>query len=328
MHKRSLPKRRQSPSPHDALFRGIFGAPPRAAELLRHLVPWRLERRIDWSSLRAVECIFVDETLRHQKADLLFTARVSGTRTQVYLLLEHKSGPYRLTVFQVARYVVRIWERWLAERPYARSLPAVLPLVLFHGQRRWRGPQQLSKLVALPPSLRSWCGALPEFSFEIVDLNQRGVRRLARTRLPLPSLLPLLHLQEVRGHEDTVALLRRWTGYYRELLAMPGGEPIVRRLVSYVAAVSRDDPLRLRAAYKRIDRTTEANYMHYITTAERMRRKGKREGRIDLLKVQLEERFGPLPQAVLSRLAAATAADLDRWARRILKAKTLRTTLS
>ena len=80
MHTRAPSKRRQAPSPHDALFRGIFGAPLRAAELMRRLVPWRLARRFDWSSLRAVECIFVDETLRDQRADLLFTIRLSGSR--------------------------------------------------------------------------------------------------------------------------------------------------------------------------------------------------------------------------------------------------------
>ena len=107
-------RRRPPPSPHDALFRGIFGAPARAAELLRHLMPTRRARRIDWSSLRAVDRSFVDEVLRGQQADLIFTARLKGSGTLVYLLLEHKSGPHRLTVFQVAGYVMRIWERWLA----------------------------------------------------------------------------------------------------------------------------------------------------------------------------------------------------------------------
>ena len=57
-------------------------------------------------------------------------------------------------------------------------------------------------------------------------------------------------------------------------------------------------------------------------------RKGIRKGQRALLQAQLEERFGPLPPKVLSRLAAATGADLDRWARRILRAKTLAATLS
>jgi nucleotide-binding universal stress UspA family protein len=263
---------------------------------------------------------------------LIFTARLNGSRTLVYLLLEHKSGPYRLTVFQVAGYVMRIWERWLVDHPRARSLPAVLPFVVFHGLRPWCGPRQLGEMIDLPRSMRFWRGTQPSFSLEVAELDPRSVRRLVRRRMPLPSLLPLKHLQAVPSCQDTAALLRRWTGCYRELLSMPGGSSIVRRLVSYVAAVSRDHPRRLLAVYSSIDPLTEATYMTELTTAERLFRKGKREGQREgqraLLKTQLEERFGSLPATVLTRLAKASDADLDRWARRILNAKTLAATLN
>ena len=136
---RSLTRRRPPPNPHDALFRGIFATPARAAELLRRLMPTRYARHIDWSSLRAVDRSFVDEVLRTQHADVLFTARLKASGTLVYLLLEHKSGPHRLTVFQVAGYVMRILERWLVDHPKARLLPAVIPFVLFHSRHPWRG---------------------------------------------------------------------------------------------------------------------------------------------------------------------------------------------
>jgi len=58
------------------------------------------------------------------------------------------------------------------------------------------------------------------------------------------------------------------------------------------------------------------------------KREGQREGQRALLKALLEERFGPLPRSVSSKLAAATAAELDRWARRTLKCKTLAATLT
>ena len=299
-------------------------------------MPARRARRIDWSSLRAVDRSFVDERLRVQQADLIFSARLKGGRTLVYLLLEHKSGPYRLTVFQVAGYVMRIWERWLVDHPKARLLPAVVPFVLFHGLDPWCGPRNLQQTIDLPRSLRSWRSAQPGFSFKLEELNASSVRRLVRRRLPLPSLLPVLHLQAVRGCRDIAALLRRWAGYYRGLLSMPGGEPIVRRLVSYVSAVFPDDRRRLRVAYASIDPTMEAHYMTELTYGERLfrkgirkgKREGKREGQRALLKAQLEERFGPLPATVLSRLAAATGVDLDRWARRILRTRSLAATLT
>src|SRR5262245_55829340 len=89
---RTRTRRRPPPGPHDALFRSIFGTPVRAAELLCHLVPARWARCIEWPSLRAVDRSFVDAGLRGRQADLIFVARLKGSRTLVYLLLEHKSG--------------------------------------------------------------------------------------------------------------------------------------------------------------------------------------------------------------------------------------------
>lgn len=80
-----------------------------------------------------------------------------------------------------------------------------------------------------------------------------------------------------------------------------------------------------------------------ITTAERLRAEGRakglreghqeghreglaagrNEGRAALLRLQLEQRFGPLPSPAVARLGEATAAELDRFAVRVLNARTL-----
>jgi predicted transposase/invertase (TIGR01784 family) len=315
------------PTPHDTLFRHVFGNPLRAAELLRHHLPRRTSRHLDWASLRPVPRSFVDEELRNRCADLVFTVRVAGRPTLVIILIEHKSAPDRLTVFQVARYVVRLHERWLDERPRARTLPAVLPFVLFHGAAPFRGPRRLRDLIDLPLPLRRWRGALPDFSFELMDLCVIGAR-LEQSTLATASKLSLLHLQNVREQRQTSRLLRRWAPLYRDLGASPGGLALVRRLVSYVATVSRDDRRNLRTAYHDIDSTTERTYM---TVADRLiregkregKREGEREGRSRVLCIVLEARFGKLPASSRAKVAAATSAELDRWARAAVTAGSL-----
>jgi hypothetical protein len=65
----------------------------------------------------------------------------------------------------------------------------------------------------------------------------------------------------------------------------------------------------------------------YVTYGEQLIHQGKKEGRHErgheLLCKLLERRFGPLPASCLARLEAATEEDIDRWAERILDAKTL-----
>ncbi|MGE3927826.1 MAG: DUF4351 domain-containing protein [Lautropia sp.] len=70
----------------------------------------------------------------------------------------------------------------------------------------------------------------------------------------------------------------------------------------------------------------------YISSVEKigMRRgmakgleKGLEKGRELLLLTQLTHRFGALPEAVAARVEAGSAAEVERWARRILDARTL-----
>lgn len=54
----------------------------------------------------------------------------------LYILFEHQSTPDPLMPYRMLRYALRIWDRWLTEHEGARSLPPLLPLVLFHGGQR------------------------------------------------------------------------------------------------------------------------------------------------------------------------------------------------
>src|SRR5688572_22440304 len=86
---RARPRGMAAQSPHDALFKGIFSRPDRAAELLRASLRPELVRSIDWASLSLVPGSFVDEQLRSHHADLLFTARMAERDICIYKLLEH-----------------------------------------------------------------------------------------------------------------------------------------------------------------------------------------------------------------------------------------------
>jgi hypothetical protein len=54
---------------------------------------------------------------------------------------------------------------------------------------------------------------------------------------------------------------------------------------------------------------------------------GRAEGRVDLLIKQLTLRFGPLPEAVITRVRTASLDELDRYAERVLSAETLEAVL-
>ena len=324
-------------NPHDALFRGVFADPQRAAELLRSVLRRDIVAATDWSTLERVDTSFVDEELRDHQADLLFRAKVAGRTCSFYILFEHKAGRARFAVFQLLRYVVRVWEQCLTDDPAATHLPLVLPVLVHTGDGPWASPCSLTELLDTNGAPEGLLGLQPTFTFRLFDLGATDEAGLRRLRLTVQTLLPLLHLQQLRRQVATSVLLLAWRSLYLQLLAMPGGRQIANRLYSYVSSVSNDDREHVRAAYARISKTSEEHYMktvaeQYIEEGRREgrqkgRQRGRREGRREGVQLAMltliRQRFGSAPAALVQLIENSSATEVDQWMRRILAAATL-----
>ena len=87
-----------------------------------------------------------------------------GGEAIVYVLLEHKSAPDPLVALQLLRYTTRLWDHHLrqgADPP----LPPVVPLVFYHGRRRWKVATELSALLDPPEELKPF---VPRFRWRRV----------------------------------------------------------------------------------------------------------------------------------------------------------------
>jgi hypothetical protein len=73
----------------------------------------------------------------------------------VYILFEHKSHPDDWVLLQLLRYIALQGEAYRKQHPEAKTLPPVYPLVLYHGQSRWRMPSDFHALICpLPEALK------------------------------------------------------------------------------------------------------------------------------------------------------------------------------
>lgn len=113
--------------PHDHFVREFFSEPAHAREFLSAVLPAALAETLDWTRLRGEPATFIDEDLRQQHSDLLFSVpSQTGEPQQVYLLFEHKSALDRRLSRQLLGYLARIYA--------AQHEPApVIALVFYHG---------------------------------------------------------------------------------------------------------------------------------------------------------------------------------------------------
>lgn len=218
-----------SANPHDRFFKQLMADVRVAQDFVRHYLPSDVVAALDLSTLALTGESFVDEAFQAHHTDLLFTVElVEGEPGLVYVLMEHKSYPDRLVAFQLLRYLVKIWERSVRQEG---RLPAVIPLVLYHGEAAWRVRPGFRWLVGGPEVVRRYA---PEFEYALCDLSAYSDEELRGEVTLQAALLVLKHILR----EDLGPSLARALGLLRELAQQRTGLEYIETLLRYVTVGS------------------------------------------------------------------------------------------
>lgn len=319
------------PNPHDAGFKAFFSDPRVAADAIRRLLPERVAEAFDWGALELMPTEFIGEDLIDRRADLVFKAPLAGRSAFVFLLFEHQSSVDPLMPFRVLVYLVRTWQRWLKENPDSRRLPAVLPIVLYHGRRPWRGPTGLHELLDLPDVLRRALGRyLPAVELLLDDLTRTTDAAIeASTRVAFATAALML-LKHAAYEDDPIS--DRLLAHLKAALDGGAVQSVVQAL-HYIYNVSDvpPGPLAQRLSEGSPDDIREA----LMTTADRLRAEGFDRGiergieqgiareRAANLERLLQLKFGPLDEATRARIARADLETLRSYTDRVLEAAEL-----
>jgi hypothetical protein len=330
------PKPPADKDPHDTLFKETFGVPEHARGELVSVLPPALVERLDWATLRAEPGSFASMGEGKRHADVLLSVGVrGGGEVLVYVLLEHQSTADHWMVLRLLRYLVRIWEHWLRKHPEAGRLPAVVPVVVSHDPQGWRAPVGLEEVLDVDAAtLKALRPHLPLFRMVLDDLTgatDDELRRRAASALARVVLGLLKHARDFGTFYDHMA---RWVDALGEMHAAPGGAEAFMSVLRYIYLVNDQVPPDRVA--ERLGRLLgEGAKEAYVTYGEQLIQQGLergleqgleqglQRGQVKLLRKQLEHRFGALSEGTLERLEAAGEQDLDRWAERVLTARTL-----
>ncbi len=166
-------------NPHDVYFKKLIGRRALAVQFLRQYLPAPVTAEFDWRTLERVEDTFVTEQLREHFSDLIFRVRLKGgDAVYVYILLEHKSAPEKWVALQLLGYIVDLWQD--LKEAGAEKLPLVIPVVFYHGQRRWNVGINFRDLVA-GAEREEWRGFVPDFAYHLCDLSRYSDEEIAGT---------------------------------------------------------------------------------------------------------------------------------------------------
>ncbi len=309
------PGRRGGASGHDRGYKLLFSDPTLLEELLRGFLPGDWTSRLDFTTLARVGNSFVSADLRERHSDVIWRLRLRGEGegwVYLYLLLEFQSTSDRFMALRLLTYIGLLLEEIVRkEKPKPGDrLPAVLPLVLYNGDRRWRAPMRLESLfVPVPAPLRRY---LPRLTYHLFDERRLDLNR-----------------PELRENR-TAALFRFETSgapamprQYQALkgLVKPGesalGRTIHTWLVSVLQRAFPEGIIPEGINPEEASMLEEALAKHF--------EEGRREGRRDVLLRQMTVRFGRLPVEVRRAVEQITSdKKLERLERKVLSAKSLK----
>jgi predicted transposase/invertase (TIGR01784 family) len=178
-------------TPHDAFFKDMMADSELAGQLIREHLPSSFTGLIADEAPELVPGSFVDDELRQHISDVLHRLKLKdGGAAYIYTLFEHKSQPDPMTPFQLLRYMEKIWSKLIRDGENL-PLPTIIPLVIYHGERKWNVPTSFLEMQQeLPGDMRKY---QVNFAYELVDLSQMDDERMSDNPRLASFLLALKH---------------------------------------------------------------------------------------------------------------------------------------
>ncbi len=284
---------------------------------------------------------FVDEQLQDRFTDILYSVQLGDARIAIYVLLEHQSQPDELMGLRLLRYMVRIWDRWLAEHPDEKRLPVVLSVVLSHAEGGWTAPTSMHALFD-EVAVQLAAPHVPSFSFVLDDLSRSTDEELRGRAMTQPlGTLTLLLLKHVRAEPNLRhRLANEWMGLMSGVWTGPNGRDELAMVVRYVLLANKQmatqdlESVLAPVLGEEVREVIMSTGQQLIEQGKQIgRAEGRAEGALDAARRAVLSVFAArglsVSEQVQARIVACTSlTTLELWLSRAITAKSAAETIS
>jgi len=306
-------------------------------ELVREFVPARLVADLDFSGLQRVNPKFHPNrrSARGREADVIWRLPIrQGSDIQLHLLIEFQSETDAWMAVRSQVYQGLLWQQVIDEHKLkaGTQLPPLLLLVLYNGEPRWKAASRTRALIALSPDSTLWPWQTIG-RYYVLDMGAFPETELAQRSGLVALLFRLERRHSTHRLEDLVdeviEWFRRHKGYQR--LRRLFAELVREALARHRVKLPRTGSLLEIKSMLTIDNTAWHAQLRAEGFAEGRAKgivKGKAEGLVEgkseALICLLAERFGAVAPATQKRIRGARLATLNRWFKRAIVARDLR----
>ncbi len=258
---------------HDLFFKKVFSIRESTVDFVRHMLPIEMRESIDYSSIRFEKESHVDSDLSEYFSDTVYSCRFQDADIKIALLFEHKSSPKGDLTFQLFRYMTNLWKN--SERQNKPRLP-VIPIVVYHGKEHWNPGPLSSRFKNLPLSVKPF---VPDFEYIFVNLADWSNDFIRESLfLSVPLKIGMLIMKNIYDQE---VLERHLTEFLEPgclFFEKQEGLAFLQAVITYLLNVSDIPTDKMVTSISNI---TEKGGKLAMTTAEKLRQEGRKEGRLE-----------------------------------------------
>lgn len=288
-------------NPHDMIVKNYLGDRETAESLFLEYLPAEITRHMDFSTLEIHKDTFVDKTLSDFYSDLLYRIRLSGSTAYIYLLIEHKSWEDRFLGFQVLKYMVRIWELHIKQHKKDKSIPVILPFIIYHGSKEWRLGNEFMTLFDAPDFVKQY---IPNFEYSLQDVSHLPDEEI-RGRVLVRILLNILKYIFNPELSHKLSGILQLFGEISDKTKLTEYFEVMLKYLTTSAKNLTDQDLKDSVA-KALSEGGEI----MATIAEQWKREAKKETTMDIIKKSLK---AGLPIPTIEKITGIPAEEINKF---------------
>ncbi len=310
---------------HDAGYKLLFAHQEMVRDLLLGFVKENWIKELDLDSLEKVSESFVSDDLRSRHNDVIWRVRWRQRWVYLYLMLEFQSSVDYYMAVRLLSYIGLLYQDLIRRGEVAKdkTLPLVLPIVLYNGRRRWRAPTALRQLFGWMPE--AFSRYVPLYRFVLLDQGRLTEGDFPEERNVVAAVF---RMEQSSTPEDLLHALRLLISWLQE----PEQQNMRHGILEWLHR--RGDSLDASVDWQQVHSLEEADTVLEDRIKEwkkQYQQEGRREGLEEgstqatrlILSRLLSRRFGPLPADMEQRLEQAPLDQLESWIDRFYDAGSL-----
>jgi len=253
-------------TPHDKYFRALMTNLKVAQEFFEQNLPTYIKSVINFATIKLQKESFIDDKLRLQVVDMLYSAEFNHEPGYLYLLVEQQSTPDKLMAFRVLKYMVAIMEHHVKQTA-TDKLPIVYPIIFYTGNKSYNYSTDLFDLFGSKKELAK-------------DILWQPYRLIDLSKVPDEKLKQFLRygvLARIMKHiyqKDFLPILKGLLNDLREI-EIKGEKDYIYTVLSYIIEAG---DLERQEFIDTVKTGLKVNEDQIMTLAEQFRQEGLQKG--------------------------------------------------